>query len=77
MTDAQVRVLAEYPSARCIYHSDHGVFKVYRMIGECRVALTKGWKSEGMAWHDAMRRIEEKSQAKCEQAAVLDQIERG
>jgi len=61
MTDNERYVLESYPNARCVWHSDHGHFKVYYGVGECRIALSRGATSEGAAWADAADTLRSKS----------------
>ena len=55
----QGTVVAAYPTARCVWHSDSERFKVYRMDGDCWVAISAGWETQTMAWCDAARKLKE------------------
>lgn len=61
MTDSARYVLGVHPTAKCIWHSDHGYFKVYYMSGECRVALSRGTLSMTEAWDDAAESLRVKA----------------
>ena len=52
------RIVEEaYPGARCVWHEDCQVFKVYYLVGECRVSLSGGFPSMSEVWSDAARRL--------------------
>ena len=57
MNDDKRLVLKHYASAFHSYSSDTGRFKIYHMVGDCRVALSSSWETESMAWFEVAQAI--------------------